>query len=236
MRKTRVLVLMHPDLVPPDSTVGRSERERYAWKTEEDVVRTLSAAGHDVRPLGVQEELGPIREAVNGWKPHVVFNLLEEFHHVPQFDQHVVSYLELLHARYTGCNPRGLVLARDKALSKKLVHFHRIPAPGFVVVPKGRRPRAPRASAYPLIVKCLTQEGSAGIAQASIVDSDEKLAERVRFVHESLGDDAIVERYIDGRELYVGVIGNRRLTVLPVWELSFENLAPGTAAATALRA
>ncbi|MGD9905792.1 MAG: D-alanine--D-alanine ligase [Vicinamibacterales bacterium] len=228
MKKLRVLVLMHPSLVPPESREGYSDKEAYAWKTEYDVVTTLRAAGHDVRPLGVQEELAPIRRAVEAWKPHVVFNLLEEFHHQQRFDQHVVSYLELLHARYTGCNPRGLVLARDKALAKKLVHYHRVGMPGFAIFRIGRKPRRPATLSYPLIVKCLTKEGSLGISQSSIVDSDEKLAERVRFVHERLEDDALVEEFIDGRELYVGVIGNHRVQVLPVWELVFENLSPGT--------
>lgn len=226
MRKLRVLVLMHPSLVPPDSREGYSDKEIYTWKTEYDVVTTLRQAGHEVRPLGVQEELAPIRRATEEWKPHIVFNLLEEFHHQQKFDQHVVSYLELIHARYTGCNPRGLVLARDKALAKKLVHYHRIRMPRFAIFRKGRKPRLPATLSYPLIVKCLTKEGSLGISQSSIVDSDEKLTERVRFVHDRLEDDAIVEEFIEGRELYVGVVGNHRVQVLPVWELVFDNLSP----------
>lgn len=219
---------MHPSLVPPESRDGYSEKEMYAWKTEYDVVTTLREAGHDVRPLGVQEELAPIRRAVEDWKPHVVFNLLEEFHYQQKFDQHVVSYLELLHARYTGCNPRGLVLSRDKALAKKLVHYHRIRMAKFAIVGRGRKPRLPASLGYPLIVKCLSKEGSFGISQSSIVDSHEKLVERVRFVHERLEDDALVEEFIEGREFYVGVLGNRRVQVLPIWELVFENLAPGS--------
>jgi D-alanine-D-alanine ligase len=139
-----------------------------------------------------------------------------------------VSYLELIHARYTGCNPRGLVLARDKALAKKLVHYHRIRMPRFAIFRAGRKPRLPATLSYPLIVKCLTKEGSLGISQSSIVDSDEKLKDRVRFVHDRLEDDAIVEEFIEGRELYVGVVGNHRVQVLPIWELVFDNLSPGS--------
>ncbi|MGE0813793.1 MAG: D-alanine--D-alanine ligase [Vicinamibacterales bacterium] len=230
MRKFRVLVLMHPSLVPPESREGYSEKEAYAWKTEFDVVTTLRKSGHDVRPLGVQEELTPIRRAMVDWKPHIVFNLLEEFHYQQKFDQHVVSYLELLQANYTGCNPRGLVLARNKSLAKKLVHYHRVRVPRFAVVRMGRKPRLPDSLTYPLIVKCVAKEGSLGISQSSVVDSDEKLEERVRFVHERLGDHALVEEFIEGRELYVGVLGNRRIQVLPVWELVFENLSPRTQA------
>jgi len=226
---------MHPSLVPPDTLKGIGEKESYAWKTEFDVVSTLRKMGHDVRPLGVQYELLPIRDAVEDWKPHVVFNLLEEFHGISEFDSHVVSYLELLRVPYTGCNPRGLMIARGKALSKKLLHFHRIHVPAFTVVPRGHRVRRPRVMAFPLFVKSLTEEASLGIAQASVVESDAKLEERVRFVHDHVGSDAIVEQFIEGRELYVGVIGNHRLRVLPVWELKFENLAAGSAAIATAR-
>ena len=96
------------------------------------MVSTLRSRGHDVRALGLKDELKPIRDAIEGdWKPDVVFNLLEEFHGDVMYDQNVVSYLELLRLPYTGCNPRGLMLARGKALSKKLAAYHRIPVPDF---------------------------------------------------------------------------------------------------------
>jgi D-alanine-D-alanine ligase len=227
MKRLRVLVLMHPDLVPPDSLEGRSEKEIFEWKTEYDVVSTLRAAGHEVRPLGVQHELKPIRDEIESWKPDVVFNLLEQFHGETAYDQNVASYLELMRVPYTGCNPRGLMLARGKALSKKLLHYHRIPTPAFAVFPIGRKIRRPARLAFPLIVKSVTEDASRGIAQASLVDADDKLAERVAFVHEKIGTDAIAEQYIEGRELYVGVLGNDRLRVLPVWELEFGSDAEG---------
>lgn len=227
MKKLRVLVLMHPDLVPPDSLKGQSEKDIYEWKTEYDVVSTLRELKHDVQPLGVQHELRPIRDAVESFKPHVVFNLLEQFHGETAYDQNVASYLELLRIPYTGCNPRGLMLARGKALSKKLVSYHRIPVPDFAVFPINRKVRRPPRLQYPLIVKSLSEDASLGIAQASVVDSDEKLVERVEFIHERIGTDAIAEQFIDGRELYVGVLGNDRLRVLPVWELDFGNMPAG---------
>ena len=140
------------------------------------------------------------------------------------YDQHIASYLELMKIPYTGCNPRGLILARGKDLSKTLVHHRRIAVPAFAVFPMRRKVKRPSRLALPLIVKSLNEDGSFGISQASIVDTDEKLAERVAFVHERLGTAAIAEQYIEGRELYVGVLGNNRLRVLPVWELKFGNL------------
>jgi len=222
-RKLRVLALVEAPLVPPEDASIRYAAES-PWKTEFDVLRTLRKLGHEVQVLGVDTDLGPIREAVGTMKPDLVFNLLEDFDDVPVYDQNVVSYLELLRVPYTGCNPRGLILARDKALSKKVLSYHRVRVPEFAVVRMGQPVRRPKRLAFPLIVKSLVKEGSAGIAQTSLVDSDQKLAERVRFVHQRLATDAIVERYIDGRELYVGVLGNHRLRVLPIWELSFRNL------------
>ena len=93
MKKLRVLVLMHPDLVPPESLKGYSEEDINVWKTEYDVVSTLRGSGHEVTPLGVKSELAPIRDAVETFKPHVVFNLLEEFHHNAQVEHHVRPHL-----------------------------------------------------------------------------------------------------------------------------------------------
>ena len=232
MKRLRVLVLLHPDLVPPDSLDGHSEQEIHEWKTEYDVVSTLRAAGHEVRPLGVQDELKPIRDEIESWKPDVVFNLLEQFHGEAAYDQNVASYLELLRVPYTGCNPRGLMLARGKELSKKLLTYHRIPLPAFAVFPMRRKIRRPARLGFPLIVKSLSEDASYGIAQASVVDSDEKLAERVTFIHERIGTAAIAEQYIEGRELYVGVLGNDRLRVLPIWELEFGDDGARRAAAS----
>ncbi len=228
MKKLRVLVLMHPTLVPPDSLDGYTEKEIYVWKTEYDVVTTLRKLGHDVRPLGVQDELRPIREELTEWKPHIVYNLLEEFHWMVEFDYHVVTYLELMKAKYSGCNPRGLVVARDKALSKKILHYHRIKVPMFGVFPRGRKIKPPAGFKYPAIVKSLTSEASVGISQASVVDTPEKLIERVRFIHENVETDAIAEQFIEGRELYVPMLGNQRPEVLPTWELLFENMPAGS--------
>jgi D-alanine-D-alanine ligase len=223
MKKLRILALVHDHLVPPEDTTGIDVRDAE-WKMEYDVTETLKEIGHNVRVLGLHDELGAIRPIVASFKPQIVFNLMEAFAGVPTFDQNVVSYMELLRLPYTGCNPRGLILARDKALSKKLLAYHRIPVPEFTVVRRGRRPMLTKRLHYPLIVKPLFFEASTGISQASVVESEEQLARRVAFVHENVGTAAIVEQFIDGRELYVGVLGNHRLDVFPVWEMSFAGM------------
>jgi D-alanine-D-alanine ligase len=229
MNKRRVLVLMHEDLVPPDSVKGLSDEEIANWKTEYDVVTGLGNLGHDVRPLGVSRDLNPIRDAIVEWKPHIAFNLLEEFHGVTLYDQHVASFLELMREPYTGCNPRGLMLAHDKALCKKILSYHRIAVPDFAVFQRKRAVRRPKWLDFPLLVKSATEEASLGIAQASIVHNDEKLADRVAFIHDQLRTDALVEEYIEGRELYVGVLGNRRIETFPIWEMLFSNMPEGVA-------
>ena len=223
MKQLRVLVLMHEDLVPPEQVSGH-DLQSVAWRTEYDVVTALKKLGHDVYPLGVKSDLSVIQAAIDQWKPDIAFNLLEEFDGVAVYDQHVVSYLELLHMPYTGCNPRGLMLARDKVLTKKVLAFHRIPYPDFMEVPQGRVAKRPKQLTFPLIVKSVSEEASLGISQASIVEDDDKLNERVAFIHNSVGSGALVERYIEGRELYVGIIGNGHLQALPVWELIMDKL------------
>ena len=224
MKPLRILVVMHPTLVPPDNLKGYSEKEIAEWRVEYDVVATLRKAGHEVRPLGVLDSLTELRAALIDWKPDVVYNLLEEFNGIVTYDQHVVAFLELMRQPYTGCNPRGLLLARDKVLCKQLLAFHRIPTAQFAVFRKGERLRIPRKLAFPLFVKSATEDASVGIAQASVVHDEHELRERVQFMHEQIGTDALVEEYIEGRELYVGVLGNERLQRLPVWEMQFGSL------------
>ncbi|MEK6323767.1 MAG: ATP-grasp domain-containing protein [Acidobacteriota bacterium] len=226
-RKLRVIALVREDLIPPDTLDGVENKEKEAWRTEYDVVSTLRGMGHEVRPVGVRSDLGVIRESVEDYKPHVAFNLLEEFDGYPLFDQHVVSYLELKKQKYTGCNPRGLTLTHDKALANKILTYHRIHVPRFAVFPVNRNVRRPNRLKFPLFVKSVSDEGSVGIAQASIVRDDDKLKERVNFIHRQNETPAIAEEYIEGREIYVGVIGNQRLQAYTPWELLMPNLPEG---------
>ena len=227
MKKLRVLVLMHESLVPPENLDGYSEEEILEWKTEFDVVNTLREIGHEVLPLGVYDDLGDLRRATEDFKPHVWFNLLEEFHGVGVYDHHVVSYLELMKQHYTGCNPRGLLLAHDKPLAKKILSFHKVRTPGFFVVPRGKKTRLPSTIDFPLLVKSASEDASLGITNASIVHDLEQLETRVEYIHTDTQTDALVENFIQGRELYVGVMGNRQLKVFPIWEMVFENAKPG---------
>jgi D-alanine-D-alanine ligase len=224
MKPLRVMVLVHEDLVPPLEERPADEVQAAQWRTEYDVATTLRKLGHEVHVLGVASDLAVIGKAIEDFKPQIAFNLLEEFHGFGAYDQHVVSYLELMKLPYTGCNPRGLTLARDKALTKKIMAYHRINAPAFAVFPLNRAVKRPTKLQFPLLVKSITEHGSVGISQASIVHDDEKLRERVEFIHRKLGTYAIAEQYIEGRELYVSVMGNNRLAVFPIWEMVFNKV------------
>jgi D-alanine-D-alanine ligase len=153
---------------------------------------------------------------------------LEEFHGYPLYDQHVVSYLELMKQAYTGCNPRGLTLAHDKALTKMILAYHRLQVPNFAVFPINRKVRRPKRLKFPLLVKSISEEGSVGIAQASLVHDDEKLTQRVEFIHRQNKTAAIAEQYIKGREIYVGLIGNQNIQTYAPWELVMEKLPEGS--------
>ncbi len=224
MRKLRVAALIRDGLVPPDEATGYDVDNPPDWKMEFDIIATLREMGHDVRPIALYDDLTPVRDSILNWKPHVAFMMLEEFHGVAQYDHAIVSYLELMKQQYTGCNARGLMLSHDKALSKKILNYHRVPTPGFAVFRRRRKIRPPAKLKYPILVKSATEDASFGISQKSIVHNDAALIERVKFVHEHVGSDALVEEYIEGRELYVGVMGNKQLTVFPVWEMFFRNM------------
>jgi len=139
VKKQRILVVVHQSLVPPDTLQGYSEKQIDEWRTEYEVVAALKESGHSVQTLGVLDSLTELRTALVDNKPDLVFNLLEEFNGIVTYDQHVVAFLELMRQPYTGCNPRGLLLSRDKVLCKQLLAFHRIPSPQFAVFRRGQR-------------------------------------------------------------------------------------------------
>ena len=218
---------MHAESVPPESIEGMTEEEIFPFRMEHEVSEALRTLGHEVKVLPVEDELAPIRAAIEEWKPHIAFNLLMSFHNIGIYDAHVVSYLELLKTPYTGSNPHGILLSSNKSLSKKILTYHRIRVPDFAVFPKGRRATRPKKLKFPLIVKSDAEHASEGISQASVVHDDETLRKRVEFVWRHVHTNAIAERYIQGRELTIGVLGNQRLTTLPIWEMTLQNLPRG---------
>lgn len=224
-KRLRVLALVPEGSTPPTRLAGFPAKEIAEWRMEFDLVRAMRARGHEVTCVEPGSEIDPIRDAVERGNPHVVFNMLEEFHGFVEFEANVPALLELLQVPYTGSNPRGLAIARDKALTKTILAQEGIAVPGFAVYPRGRRFR-PAPLGFPLLVKSLTEEASAGLAPGSIVRDEARLRERVAFVHERIASDAIAEEYVEGREISVAVIGNRRPEAFPPRELDLTHLPP----------
>jgi D-alanine-D-alanine ligase len=165
----RVLVLVHETLVPPESTDGYTTQEIDEWRTEYDVTTSLRAMGHEVKVLGMGDNLAELRSTIMEWKPDIAFNLLEEFQGIVTYDQYVVAFLELMRLPYTGCNPRGMMISRDKVLSKQILAYHRIATARYALLPRKRRYVEPRKLKFPLFVKSATEDASLGISQASII-------------------------------------------------------------------
>ncbi|MFT7487087.1 MAG: D-alanine-D-alanine ligase [Candidatus Paceibacteria bacterium] len=228
MRKLRIAVLMHEELVPPASIEGLTPAEINRFKVEHDVLSTLRTMGHEAVALGIVDDFAPLRKVLREFKPHVVFNLLAHFHNAAIYESAVVSWLELHKQAYSGCNPRGIFVANDKALSKKVLSYHRIRAARFMVVPRGKSiHRLNKRLQFPLFVKSASEHASTGIAHASIVRDMAHLKDRVEFIHRNVGTAALCEQYIEGRELTVGILGNKRLEVGPVWEMFLDGLPEG---------
>src|ERR1043166_5907255 len=225
-KKLKVLVLFDgtsPTTVDQDFS---DELKTKEWKTEADVMKALGSLGHTPEHLAIYDDVDLLRQKLETFAPDVLFNLVEQFRNKSEFDQNIVSFFEMQGLPFTGCGSTGLTLCKHKGISKKILHYHGIHVPNFVVIPRGQRPARLKQPKFPLVVKPVKEEASYGISRASFVGNDEQFRERVTFIHEKYNSDAIAEEYIDGRELYVSQIGNVRLTVFPIRELVFREVPP----------
>jgi D-alanine-D-alanine ligase len=198
--------------------------DRQDWSTEDDVHRALLDNGYDVRLLGLYADVRPLLEEVREFRPDVIFNLMETFHQVTRWDKNITALIEVLGIPYTGATSAALFLCNDKGLSRKILRFHRVRGPRFHTFYRGHKVWLPKTIGLPCIVKPLTEEASRGISNASIVDDEKSFVERVLMIHERMNLDAIAEEYVEGRELYVSLIGDARLRVLPPREMTFGQL------------
>ncbi len=188
---------------------------------ERNVVEALRGLGHEVRVLGIHDQIDPLIAEIRAHPPDIVFNLAEAFAHDREHEANIVGLLEMLGVPYTGCRPGSLTICRHKAFTQRVLTPHRIRVPRSVLFLRGQKNPGLHPLDFPVLVKPLGLEGSDGIAQRSFVENAEDCLERVRFLHENLRTDALVEEYIDGRECYSGVIGVDRLRVLPLREMVF---------------
>ena len=225
-KKLKVLVLFDgscPTKIDQDLS---KEMKTEDWKTEANVMAALGTLGYAAEHLAIFDDLDLVRQKLETFAPDVLFNLVEQFKNNPGFDQNIVSLLEMQGVPFTGCGATGLTLCKHKGISKKILSYHRIHVPNFVVISRGQRIARPKQLKFPILVKPVKEEASYGISQASFVETDEQFRERVAFIHEKYEADAIAEEYIAGRELYVSLMGNLRLSVFPIRELVFREVPP----------
>lgn len=224
-KKLKVLELFHAPYATPR---GYEFKEEFAdpenMYTERDVYEALLANGYEVRRLGLYNDIAPLLELVKEFQPDVVFNLVEVYNDKTYLEKNIAALLELLDIPYTGASADVLLICNNKALSKKILRFHRLKVARFHTFYRGQKVWRPQTVKLPAVIKPLCEEASRGISQASVVDSDAAFIERIRFIHDNMQMDAIAEEYIEGRELYVTVMGNKQLKVLPSRELKFGEL------------
>lgn len=191
--------------------------------TEYHVISALRNLGYEVSVLGAVSDIGTIVKTLTEQKPKLVFNLTEAFEGDRQLDKNIAALLEMTGIPFTGTGVAGLMLCRDKRLCKQLLALHKIRVPHFYSLPLGCKVPVAKTIKYPLVVKPALEDSSEGISNASLVNNVAELQERTRYMHERWKQPAIAEEYIEGQELYVSILGNKILTVLPPRECSFES-------------
>ena len=206
---------------------GRKTRKvRRPLLDREEIHEALEKLGHTPSYLvldGTDSSLVALAKS----RHDLIFNLTESYAGDDTKDMNIAAYLDLIDLPYTGAGPYGLYLAQNKALAKKLFHFHDIRTPYFAVSYKGLSEHA-HDIAFPLIVKPQSEDGSIGIDNLSVVSSVKELMERIHYIQEQFDSPALIEEYIEGREIYAAVLGNEKAEALPLVELDLSKLPEGT--------
>lgn len=225
-KKLKVLALF--DAISP-TTIDQDLSAEFMtedWKTEVNVLQALRELGHETQHIAIYDDMELLWQKVRSFEPDVIFNLADQFKNNRSFDQNIVSALEMNGIPFTGCGSTGLTLCKHKGISKKILSYHRIHTPAFVIIARGKRIARPARLRFPIMVKPLKEEASLGISQASFVSNDDQFRERVQFIHDKYANDVIAEEYIAGRELYVSLLGSLRLRDFPIRELVFKEVPP----------
>jgi D-alanine-D-alanine ligase len=196
-------------------------------KVVDQVVEALTEGGHEASVLGVHRDLHALIDGLTKPKPELVFNLFENFGKVRLGAVGVVGLLDLLEVPYVGGGPGEFFIQQDKAVTKKLLAFDQIRFPDFAVFTQDSNLETGGNLRMPLFVKPLSMDASIGIESSSLVDNTRDLMKRILSIHQKVKDAALVEEYIEGRELYVGCLGNNSPLCLPPIEIDFSGLPEG---------
>ena len=232
MGKLRIIVLYDRVLVDESDEQASSSEKSPVVRTldkkevEEEVADALTKLGHEP----VLYELDGTQKSLLGLSRldgDLVFNLVESFADDDTADACIAAYLELIDKRFTGAGSHGLLYAQDKAVAKKIFAFHGIHTPTFARCYRGRLDFSHDLQ-FPVIVKPAREDGSIGIEFSAVVNSIRELMERMDWLHTHFDSPVLIEEYIEGREMYVGVLGNDKPEALPVIELDLSKLPEGT--------
>lgn len=215
-----------PTPVKPKSRNGKRKKKKKDMHDREEIFEALQKLEHE--PFyhvldGKQQSL----LALAKFDADLVFNLTESYAGDDTMDKNIAAFLELLHIPYTGGGPQALYLAQDKSLAKKIFDFHGIKTPNFATSYKGVLDHAHDIE-FPLIVKPTSEDGSIGIDNDSVVHSVKELMERIHYIQEQFDSPALIEEYIEGREIYAAILGNENAECLPLIELDLSKLPKGT--------
>lgn len=216
-----VILLVDSASVPDISNLEGPFQE--ADPPELHVVKALHLLGHRYEVVDIFDQVEPVVNKIKQLSPDVIFNMTEQFRNNRWLDKDIAGLLELLDFPFTGAGSTGLMLAGNKSICKQVLSTRRIRVPGHIVIQPGRKARLPRGMHYPLVVKPLGLDGSEGISNSSLVRNYEELTSRAEMIHQHFLQPAIAEEYIEGREMYVTVIGNKKLKVLPPREIHFND-------------
>jgi len=200
--------------------------------TEYNVIQTIRKLNHPLIIIPVENSLEKLAQQLKKQKSGLVFNLTEEFKGQRRKDIIITALLSKLKIPFTGSNSIGLAICRNKVLSKQILDKHKINVPDFLLFPQGKTVKISPKIQFPMVVKPAFEDGSDGISNASIVNNIRALKKRVRFVTKKWKQPAIAEEYIKGREFYVGIIGNKNPTSLPIRECIFSRGTGGPCLAT----
>lgn len=224
MKTPRVLVAFNTTTAFPVDYDFTEELKLLDWQTEADVLNALKQLGFPCETVGVFDDTNVISQKIQSFKPDVIFNLVERFRNSASHEADIAAFLRLTGVPFTGCGATAITLCKNKGLAKQILTHHRIRVPQFVVLPFKKKIHRPKRLTFPIFVKPLKEEASVGISQASVVETDAQFQERVQFLHDTLNQDVIAEQYIAGREIYVSLLGNRRLEVFPFREMVFSRV------------
>ncbi len=222
MRKLKITVIYDAA-----EEAARQETEAESKKKVtlvcEQVEQVLTKHGHEVKKIAAQSKIRDFAAQIDKDDADLIFNLCESIGGVSQFEQSVAALMEVLGKRFTGAGSMGLALAQDKELSKKIFYFHGIRYPRFSSMDSGKVEWADDLS-FPLFVKPLNEDASIGIDSGSVVNNVKELMERISYIHTELDAPALIEEFIEGREIYVGVLGNDKPEALPILEWDFSGV------------